>query len=709
MVVVAANAQPPLRVGAWMLITGLHAGPLIGFTYVDREHGLCAKGGPPDQDDLGTRPSVTIRTLPWPNLQWRFLSADEVARLQLPALPDWVRFYGPQPQPGITWDPLVDDDVEPIGPRAGSAPPTRAPGTGGVVRQWKAGDDIEGLFVIEEILGGPGKSGMGTVYVGESSMFGGRCAVKTLQDHLLRDAALLARFRREALTWIRFDAHDNIVQALAWQVLGGRPCLFMEYGDGGDLTHWIGRGRLAGDPELVLRFAIDFCNGMTHAVAKGLRVHRDIKPQNCVISGTDSPVLKVTDFGLANAMELAPGGTSAADPGLLDVHATQHGQAIGTCTHMAPEQFVDARRVDVRADIYAFGVMLFQMVTGRLPFEGRTWQEFERLHATGLPPPLPAGALQMLEPLIRACLAKDPARRCPGFAVVRAELVDAYRALTGSDPTEGNDRPLDLRQLRNKANSLAFLGRPDEAIDVADLAIAGKPEDAGDAWVLKVQALRSSGRFDDALACAQEAEARLPALTASNALLWWGLWMTKGETLWALGRLEESLDYFDKAVAVDASVEFGWSRRAEVLARLERHAEAAESAARLVALTPESPDAWLRLGESLRKSGRAGDAIPAFDRAITLGPTSIAAWANRGLALAASGGQGDRETEAQALYSMDQAIAISPRDPEPWFHKAMLLVFYKQEDEALACLAEAHRLGHPSAATMIDVMRSRST
>lgn len=706
-----ADAQPELRVGTWILISRPD-GHFVGFTYVDPEKGLCAKGGPSDQQDLGTRPSATFHSLPWPNLRWRYLSLDEIRQLRLPTLPDWVRYYGPQPHPGITWDPLLDDQPWVSRPAAGSAGLAHGSRTPPRVNPWRIGDDIDGFLHIEQILGGPGHSGMGTVYVGHSSLIdGGVCAVKTLQDHLLYDAAVHARFRQESLTWIRLGAHDNIVQAYSWQVLDGRPCLFMEYVDGGDLSRWIGTLALLDHPELVLRFAIDFCTGMIHATQQGLHVHRDIKPQNCLITGGERPVLKITDFGLAKALDDSSVSRSGAtgDPRLLNVHATQYGQAVGTCTHMAPEQFADARRVDIRADVYAFGVMLFQMVTGQLPFQGRTWQDFHRLHATAPPPSVPRGSVHELDALIKSCLAKEPAYRFPGFSVVRDRLREIYRMRAGDfEPPEGRERRLNRAQLSQKATSLAFLRQPEEALLVYDHAIAENPDNAGVDWIGKIQALRSSGRYEEALAWAEEAASRLPAVRASNApLWWWSFWVAKGEVLWALERMEDALPCFDRALEFDPSIDIGWSRKAEVLSHLERYSESADCYGRLVELVPNNPDHWLRLGEALRKAGREGEAIPAFHRAIALKRESLPAWANRGLALGAHGGQHDEQSMQQALYSMDQAIAINPAQAETWFSKAALLVFYQRPRDALACFAEAHRLGHPSAAAMIQAVQNQ--
>jgi serine/threonine protein kinase len=269
---------------------------------------------------------------------------------------------------------------------------------------WQIGDCIQNRWEIYKILRG----GMGIVYIVYDHKDPNIYAAKIFQDQVFaRNPIIAERFTQEALTWVNLDIHQNVTRARFVQSIGGKPYLFLEYVSGGDLGDWIGTPRLTEDLPQVLHFAIQFCDGMTHALSKGIIAHRDIKPQNCLI--TSDGTLKVTDFGLAKVFDEASLiETEAPDVESLSINLTRTGRAAGTPTHMAPEQFDDAKRVDVRADIYSFGVMLYQMLTGRLPFAGGTWQEFRQLHKTQQPSPLstPHAALK---PIIETCLAKDPA------------------------------------------------------------------------------------------------------------------------------------------------------------------------------------------------------------------------------------------------------------------------------------------------------------
>src|ERR1044071_3278550 len=192
--------------------------------------------------------------------------------------------------------------------------------------EWQIGDRVQNRWQICDIKRG----GMGIVYVVYDYEHRNAYAAKTFQDEVFaRNPVLAQRFTQESLTWVNLDAHQNIAQARFVQTIKGKPYLFLEYVSGGDLSDWIGSQRLTEDLLQVLRFAIHFCDGMTHALSKGIQAHRDIKPQNCLI--TRDGTLKVTDFGLAKMFD----DTSLTDtemPGVesLSINLTRTGMAAGT-------------------------------------------------------------------------------------------------------------------------------------------------------------------------------------------------------------------------------------------------------------------------------------------------------------------------------------------------------------------------------------------
>jgi serine/threonine protein kinase len=408
-----------------------------------------------------------------------------------------------------------------------------------VSTKWQIGDRIQKRWEIHGIL----KGGMGIVYIVYDHELREPFAAKTFQDELFtRNPAVAERFTREALVWINLDAHQNVTQARMVQVIEAKPFLLLEYVAGGDLGSWIGTPRLTEDLPQVLRFSIQFCDGMTHALARGIKAHRDVKPQNALI--TQDGILKVTDFGLAKAFDGSDmGGGIPANAsggfghlfgrrpveesvqnvddlrnGLTDrgdskqfttsgrgLHATHTGTAAGTPTHMAPEQFDDAKHVDVRADIYSFGVMLFQMITGQLPFVGRTWREFERQHRTQ-PPPALLTQNSALNSVVETCLSKEPAHRFTDFGAIGVRLAVIYEHLTGEPaPQALAGKELSATEWMNKGVSLTNLGRTEDAVPCYDRALELNPNYA-EAWFNKGVALRSLAQFREALVWFEQAE-----------------------------------------------------------------------------------------------------------------------------------------------------------------------------------------------------------
>jgi len=428
-----------------------------------------------------------------------------------------------------------------------------------VANEWL--DGSQKRWEIYKVLGG----GMGRVYIVYDHEFREPLAAKTFQNELFKRNPMVAeRFTQEALAWTRLDRHENIAQARFVENIHGKPFLFLEYVSGGDLSRWIGTPRLSEDLPQVLRFAIQFCDGMTHALSKGIQAHRDIKPANCLI--TEDHTLKVTDFGLAKVFDEARplGGTGreveAGNVPGLSIGVTRTGTGAGTPPYMAPEQFDDAKHVDVRADVYSFGVMLYEMLAGRLPFQGPTPQEFERLHKTQPPPPLVTCHPSLvtchsslvtchssLVTVVHTCLAKDPAARYANFAVLRARLAEIYESLTGeAAPQARAGTDLGAVDYNNKGFSLANLGRPAEALTCYERALEINPRDAV-AWSNKGNALVRLGRPAEALTCYERALEINPRYPEA--------WLNKGVALADLGRPAEALTCYERALEINPATQ----------------------------------------------------------------------------------------------------------------------------------------------------------
>jgi serine/threonine protein kinase len=216
------------------------------------------------------------------------------------------------------------------------------------------------------ILGPLGAGGMGEVYRARDSKLGRDVALKVLPDDFVQDRDRLARFRREAQMLGALN-HPNIAAIYGLEESENRFALVLEYVDGETLAERINRGRLP--IEEVLQIALQLAQALEAAHEKTI-IHRDLKPANIKI--TSQGTLKVLDFGLAKAMqeELAADSNLSQSP-TIRVAATGAGMILGTAAYMAPEQ-ARGRLVDQRADIWAFGAVMFEMLSSGLAFQGET-------------------------------------------------------------------------------------------------------------------------------------------------------------------------------------------------------------------------------------------------------------------------------------------------------------------------------------------------
>ncbi len=336
---------------------------------------------------------------------------------------------------------------------------------------WEIGDIIDGRY---EVLSVIGRGGKGIVYKVNHLEWKLELAVKMPLAHLVADDISKARFIREAQTWVDLGLHPNIVQCWYVRELGGVPRLFMDYIGGGSLKDWIRDGKIVSeDWERILDLIIQACDGLSYAHEQGMEVHRDIKPGNMLI--TERGDLLVTDFGIAKREGIEIEESSVAEPVNHDTEQstiTVTGSELGTPEYGAPEQWGKARHADTRADIYALGVVLFELCCGRRPFDDGIHREPPHVligRHLSVPPPDPRSLNpaipSVLSELIVRCLAKSPDDRPATMTALREQLVEAHAQVLGKPSRRTKPQTVELRSdaLNNRAASMLDLGERAQA------------------------------------------------------------------------------------------------------------------------------------------------------------------------------------------------------------------------------------------------------
>ena len=256
---------------------------------------------------------------------------------------------------------------------------------------------LSGRYETAERLG---SGGMSNVYKATDRILERTVAVKILAEHLSDDERFVARFRREALAVAKL-IHPNIVQVYDTGVDDGRHYIVMEYVEGRSGAQILQRQGPV-EPEIAAEIGIQACAGLDYAHRRGI-IHRDVKPGNLMVFG--GPVgggemtVKLTDFGIARAVE--------------QTRITQVGSVVGTAAYLSPEQ-VRGEEATPATDVYALGVVLYQFLTGRLPYEGSTLAELavRQQNERPLPPSTYNDEVpETLGAAVLRALEGDPARR----------------------------------------------------------------------------------------------------------------------------------------------------------------------------------------------------------------------------------------------------------------------------------------------------------
>ncbi len=282
----------------------------------------------------------------------------------------------------------------------------------------EAGDLIAGKYRVQRALK---RGGMGAVYVARHVETDREFAVKLMSHELMGDAEAEARFEREARAESAID-HPGIVKVYDIGRHGPYPYMVMELLQGESLGEFLSRGAMPPDDALLIMSKV--LQAM-HAAHEGGVVHRDLKPDNIYLCAGDGPVRpKILDFGISKLVDQE-----------AQTKLTQTGVALGTPLYMSPEQVRGDRGVDRRTDVYSLGVILYQMVTGRMPYTAESYAELVFKIINGDAPgvrTLNEDLPETLEAVIRCAMARELEQRYPDVRSFGADLDDLVR---GARPT----------------------------------------------------------------------------------------------------------------------------------------------------------------------------------------------------------------------------------------------------------------------------------
>ncbi len=552
------------------------------------------------------------------------------------------------------------------------------------MQQYKPGDRIGGEYTVLKVFGGENQSGMGVVYLVQNREIPRPIVLKTFQRALSSDAK--RQFVSEAHAWIKAGAHTNIVQAYWVREIAGQVFVAAEYVEPDEegrnnLTQYLSAGQLR--PEIVLLWAVQFCHGMDYARSRGVLAHRDIKPDNLMIDGSAS--LKVTDFGLAKSIDLDAVPQQRGwrlfgrKQPVETVSKTVTGSAMGTLPYMAPEQFLDAKSADHRADIYSFGIILYQMVAGnRYPYLVRSdapdaAAEFFRAHTDQTPLPVESP----LMPVIARCLQKAPNRRYATYDAFLSDLSSVARGLQIKLPKVVHVTKED-EELYAQAQSYVALGDKDRALRAIDEYVSKyATNECG--WTEKGRIHFERGEYAQALAATKNSL----EINPYNTHAWNNLGILLNRTSAPITEVKKA---FANALQFDP---YNTAAMMNLIGPLVLHKEFLEAAtltARALKLRPDKPLVRQK-AEALIKECLSERHVEAAETLLSgwteARPTDTDAWHNLGL-ISLDKGSSDR-----AIQCFKRVHELSPQDN---FAIVQLAKLCYQKKKARECLDYCNKL-----------------
>jgi len=515
-------------------------------------------------------------------------------------------------------------------------------------------------------------------------------------------------FIAEMQNWMEFD-HPNIVKIYDFNVMPF-PYFEEEFCDSS-----LNKIKKPLDPAKAAWIMFNVCEGLKYAHARQV-IHCDLKPQNILLK-KDAP--KISGWGLS---EVLNDSTSSETTAFTPYYA-------------APEQVTNKPK-DQRTDIWQVGVILYELVTGSLPFTGDNI--IETIEKIATRDPVPPGDInpdaKTIELMILRCMEKDPLSRyqsvadlqkdlavflkmdfgeslqpgietkkvCPECSTVHTPSATVCRKCGYQFSRQLPSKDRDIAPAKIGRNDMAVadispgkvdkatavdyysrgceldkLGRHAEALESYDKEIKINPNYYS-AWYNRGNALLKLRRYDEAVKSYDQAVKIKP--DESDA------WGNRGLALDVLGRTVEAFESYDQAFKIKPDDFVGLLGRGTALAKLGRHAEAIASFDQALKIKPDDSKAWANRGIALNDLGRHAEALTSLDQALKINPEYFNAWYNRGNALRELG------RYAEAIESYDEMLKIKPDEPNAWGNRGIALVELGRYDEALVSYDRALKI-----------------
>lgn len=472
---------------------------------------------------------------------------------------------------------------------------------------WQEGEIVDNLWKIRKFFP---NSGMGVVALVEHLTDGEVVVAKTFQRHKSQAQNFeLAEFKKEVLLWISLGHHPYIARIYSVDKIGGPTVALAHYYRGGDLADVIKSGSLRNDLVRILQLAFDFCEAMIYAHNRGLLAHRDIKPRNCLLD--DDGRLVVTDFGLGkiSGKESGKAIRALAEETSVGWIEKRTGAMPGTRAYMAPEQFRDLKSADTRSDVYSFGLMLYEMVTG-LP-----------AHRNPLDPLPDLKTIRngKLRSVIRQCLEHDPEKRFPSFEPIREGLIEIYHRKTGHGPCikyypPGSAGILDAFIGRAAAAALSAFGDEGAALQIRERMVLQFPEYKNLRHDLAVSYLRNH-RYDDAARLWKQAVTENPKDSEAQSHY--------GGALARAGKERAAVRALRIALALNPTDTYALGCLGEALRQRKRFKAALCAYGKVVELSRNNPMIYDIIGRTYKRMGCLNEAADAFRRGLERSPGHV--------------------------------------------------------------------------------------